>query len=134
MLKPIAIDTSDHIELRRNGCVYVDKTAYFHRLATRLDTSRFFIARPRRFGKSLMIKTFKAHFEGRCELFDGLAMTGHLQDRLKCDESANAALEQVKAKCYDVPYRARNLPIWSDGLNFDRKSRQLPDAQAKKTE
>ena len=75
MLQPIAIDTSDFPELRKKGCVYVDKTAYFHRLATNLDASRYFIARPRRFGKSLMIKTFKALFEGRREFFDGLAIS-----------------------------------------------------------
>ena len=75
MLQPIAIDTCEFSELRRKGCVYVDKTSYFHRLATCLEASRFFIARPRRFGKSLMIKTFKALFEGRRELFDGLAIS-----------------------------------------------------------
>ena len=75
MLQPIAIDTSSFSELRKNQCVYVDKTAYFHRLITRLDARRFFIARPRRFGKSLMISTLKALFEGRRELFDGLAIT-----------------------------------------------------------
>ncbi|MBO4513365.1 MAG: AAA family ATPase [Victivallales bacterium] len=75
MLQPIAIDTSSFPELRKTQCVYVDKTAYFHRLITRLDARRFFIARPRRFGKSLMISTLKALFEGRRELFDGLAIT-----------------------------------------------------------
>ncbi len=71
-LQPIAIDTNSFPELRRKECVYVDKTGYFHRLVTRLDASRFFLARPRRFGKSLMISTLQAIFEGRRELFDGL--------------------------------------------------------------
>ena len=71
-LQPIAIDTNSFPELRRKECVYVDKTGYFHRLITRLDASRFFLARPRRFGKSLMISTLQAIFEGRRELFDGL--------------------------------------------------------------
>ena len=72
MLQPIAIDTNSFPELRKKQCVYVDKTAYFHRLITRLDASRFFLARPRRFGKSMMISTLQAIFEGRRELFDGL--------------------------------------------------------------
>ncbi|MBQ6471197.1 MAG: AAA family ATPase, partial [Victivallales bacterium] len=73
MLQPISIDTSSFPEIRRKGCVYVDKTAYFHRLATG-PNSCFFLARPRRFGKSLMLSTLKAIFEGRRELFEGLAL------------------------------------------------------------
>ena len=72
MLQPIAIDTNSFPELRQKHCVYVDKTAYFHRLITRLDARRFFLARPRRFGKSMMISTLQAIFEGRRELFDDL--------------------------------------------------------------
>ncbi len=74
-LQPIAIDSGNFPELRKNKCVYVDKTAYFHRLITNPGARRFFLARPRRFGKSLMISTLKALFEGRRELFDGLAIT-----------------------------------------------------------
>ena len=44
---------------------------------------------------------------------------------LKVDESALFALEQVKAKNYDAPYRARNQPIWAIGLSFDSKTRHL---------
>ncbi len=74
MLQPIAIDSGAFTVLRQKGCAYVDKTAYFHRLATGPNAC-FFIARPRRFGKSLMITTLKALFEGRRDLFDGLAIT-----------------------------------------------------------
>ena len=75
MLQPILIDSHDFPEIRENECVYVDKTAYFHKLITRRDARRFFLARPRRFGKSLMITTLKAIFEGRRELFDGLEIS-----------------------------------------------------------
>ena len=51
---------------------------------------------------------------------------------LKVDESADAAIEQVKDKRYDAPYRANNIPIWLVGLNFGRKTRQLIDARAEK--
>lgn len=71
MLKPILTDTGDFPKMRRKGGIYVDKTAYFHRLITG-GNDCFFIARPRRFGKSLMISTLKAIFEGRKELFEGL--------------------------------------------------------------
>ncbi|MBR4902043.1 MAG: AAA family ATPase [Victivallales bacterium] len=74
-LQPILTDSSDFPEIREGGCVYVDKTAYFHDLITRQDARRFFLSRPRRFGKSLMISTLKAIFLGRKELFDGLAIS-----------------------------------------------------------
>ncbi|MBP5231971.1 MAG: AAA family ATPase, partial [Planctomycetes bacterium] len=73
-MQPIATDTSSFVELREKGQVFVDKTAWFHKLATDPNCSKFFLARPRRFGKSLMISTFKAMFEGRRELFKGLAI------------------------------------------------------------
>ena len=75
-LRPIARDTSDFPKLRRSGCIYVDKTAFFHRLVADESTNCYFLSRPRRFGKSLMITTLRAIFEGRRELFDGLAIAG----------------------------------------------------------
>ena len=74
-MKTIAENANDFADLRSRGggdCIYVDKTDYFHRLVTDRGRSLFFIARPRRFGKSLMITTFKAIFEGKRELFKGL--------------------------------------------------------------
>jgi hypothetical protein len=53
---------------------------------------------------------------------------------LKVDESADAALKQVKEKQYDAPYRGRNLPIWLIGLNFERQTRQLTDCKVEKLE
>ena len=74
-MKTIAENANDFVDLRTadgGNCVYVDKTDYFHRLVTASGRNLFFIARPRRFGKSLMITTFKYIFEGRRELFKGL--------------------------------------------------------------
>jgi hypothetical protein len=62
----------DFEDLRTNGYVYVDKSAYVHNLATM--GKPYFLGRPRRFGKSLFLSTLKAFFEGRRELFDGLAI------------------------------------------------------------
>ena len=53
---------------------YVDKTALLYELASPTVDSQFFLARPRRFGKSLMLSTLKAMFEGRRDLFKGLAI------------------------------------------------------------
>ena len=74
-MKTIAENANDFADLRttdKGNCIYVDKTDYFHRLVTAPGKRLFFIARPRRFGKSLMITTFKYIFEGRRELFKGL--------------------------------------------------------------
>ena len=67
-------DSNDFGEIRREGYVYVDKTAWFHRLASAKGEKMFFLARPRRFGKSLMISTLEAMFQGKRELFEGLAI------------------------------------------------------------
>ena len=73
-MREIATTTSDFADLRRQECIYVDKTAYFHRLASSKGTRMYFLSRPRRFGKSLMITALKAIFQGRRDLFDGLAI------------------------------------------------------------
>jgi Protein of unknown function (DUF1703)./Predicted AAA-ATPase. len=74
MLQPISNNTSDFPKMRKRGFVYVDKTAYLYKMITG-DDDCLFLARPRRFGKSLMISTLKAIFQGRRELFDGLAIS-----------------------------------------------------------
>ena len=73
-MRPIAIDTHDFPSLRRDGCIYVDKTEFLHRLVTTVGSKLFFVSRPRRFGKSLTISALKALFQGRRELFEGLAI------------------------------------------------------------
>ena len=73
-MKPISKDNCDFASIREAGTLYVDKTAWFHRLATDPQGHFFFLARPRRFGKSLMISTFEAMFRGKRELFEGLAI------------------------------------------------------------
>ena len=59
-------------ELRTNGWVYVDKTAVIYRLLS--SGKYYFLSRPRRFGKSLLISTLEAYFKGQKDLFQGLAM------------------------------------------------------------
>ena len=70
MLYPIGIQNFD--DLRRNDFVYVDKTHHIHRLAS--TGKYYFLSRPRRFGKSLLVSTMEAYFKGKKELFKGLAM------------------------------------------------------------
>ena len=71
-LYPVGIQNFE--SLRRDGYFYVDKTAKIHELAR---TGRYyFLSRPRRFGKSLLVSTLEAYFQGKKELFKGLAMEG----------------------------------------------------------
>ena len=70
MLYPIGIQNFEKI--RKDGYVYVDKTALIHRLAT--TGTYYFLSRPRRFGKSLLVSTMEAYFKGKKDLFKGLAM------------------------------------------------------------
>lgn len=70
MLYPIGIQSFEKI--RTGGFVYVDKTALIYRLAA--SGQYYFLSRPRRFGKSLLVSTMEAYFSGRKELFEGLAI------------------------------------------------------------
>lgn len=69
-LYPLGIQTFS--EIRRRDMLYVDKTEYVYRMAS--SGKFFFLSRPRRFGKSLLVSTFQSYFEGRKELFKGLAI------------------------------------------------------------
>ena len=73
-MERIATDTYSFADLRNGGFVYVDKTAILKVLADKSLGKQFFVARPRRFGKSLAISTLQCLFEGRRELFKGLAI------------------------------------------------------------
>ena len=66
------VSESSFRKIREGGYAYVDKTAYIHKLVN--AGVFFFLSRPRRFGKSLLLSTLKAYFEGKKELFKGLAI------------------------------------------------------------
>ena len=70
-LYPIGIQTFS--EIRNKAFLYIDKTEYIHRLV-HADSKYIFLSRPRRFGKSLLTSTLEAYFQGRKDLFKGLAM------------------------------------------------------------
>lgn len=70
-LYPIGIQTFS--EIREGNYVYVDKTALVYRM-THFDSKYIFLSRPRRFGKSLLASTLHSYFDGRKDLFEGLAI------------------------------------------------------------
>ena len=78
ILYPIGIQNFE--SLRADGYLYVDKTALIYQM---VKTGRYyFLSRPRRFGKSLLVSTLEAYFQGKKELFKGLAMEQLEQDWL----------------------------------------------------
>ena len=71
---PVGIQTFS--EIRTRNYVYVDKTQYIVDLVQN-GAKYIFLSRPRRFGKSLFASTLQAYYEGRKELFDGLAIAAY---------------------------------------------------------
>ncbi len=69
MKYPIGVQSFE--KLRQDGCVYVDKTQHVYNL---VQGYCYFLSRPRRFGKSLLVSTLEAYFLGRKDLFKGLAI------------------------------------------------------------
>ena len=97
-MKKLPIGQQDFENLQNDGCIYVDKTAYIHEMLTSGGRA-FFLSRPRRFGKSLLLNTVKSIFQGKKELFKDL----YIEDKIDwqpypvvmIDLSKNA--ESVKA-------------------------------------
>ena len=109
---PIGIQTFRTI--REEGYYYVDKTPHIRRLVE--GGTHYFLSRPRRFGKSLLVDTLKELFEGNEALFEGLAIHGHWDWSVKCpvvrlsfgggDYGSGASLrEDVAAQLADAEVR-----------------------------
>lgn len=122
MEKNILSDSSDFSKIIGGGYVYVDKTAILQDLISNGKGSRYFISRPRRFGKSLMISTLEAIFQGRRELFDGLAISQREYDWerypvIHLDMSAVLAdnIEEVKTNIVNmIRLKARDAGVEMD--------------------
>lgn len=66
----LPIGIQDFEDFRKRGCIYVDKTALIYKLSQ--EGKPYFLSRPRRFGKSLLLSTMEYYFLGRKDLFTGL--------------------------------------------------------------
>ena len=106
---PIGVQNFE--SLRQDGYFYIDKTEFIYRLVK--SGRYYFLSRPRRFGKSLLISTLEAYFQGKKELFEGLAM-----ERLEKDWSHYPILHlDLNARQYDRPESLleelnKHLEIW----------------------
>ena len=112
-MEKIATATYSFEKLRRNGYVYVDKTDLLWRLVSETEDSQFFLARPRRFGKSLMLSTLKCIFEGKRELFKGLKI-----DKMRYDWAKYPVvmLDMADVAAPTVDKLRENLSDMVDGL------------------
>jgi hypothetical protein len=80
-LKNMPIGVQNFEKLRKGDYLYVDKTAYIYQLVS--TGSYYFLSRPRRFGKSMLLSTLQAYFDGKKELFEGLAIEKLEKDWIK---------------------------------------------------
>ena len=80
-LRKLPIGIQSFEILRKDDYLYVDKTEFIYKLAT--EGRQYFLSRPRRFGKSLLLSTMRAYFEGKKELFQGLKIADLEKDWIK---------------------------------------------------
>ena len=118
MLYPIGIQNFE--SLRKGGFAYVDKTDLVYQIAS---TGRYyFLSRPRRFGKSLLLSTLEAYFQGKKELFEGLAI-----ENLEKDWASYPVLHlDLGGKEYknieDLDARMdRHLSLWESMLDCPKR-------------
>ena len=142
----IAQGTYDFRVMREKGYRYVDKTALLYPLVTRDGDGFFFISRPRRFGKSLMLSTLECLFRGERELFKGLAI-----DKMDYDWAeypilhfnfAGLKVETLETFKIDFSSRVKETLVkagcaWNDadfpGANFSRAITTLAAASEQKS-
>jgi len=125
-IRKLPIGIQDFPSLREDGYLYVDKTAFVYKLAS--EGRVYFLSRPRRFGKSLLLSTLGAYFEARKELFHGLAVEKLEQDWIKYPVlrlDLNAAL-------YDSPEALqgifnRHLRQWEESFGSSLPDETLAD-------
>lgn len=119
---PIGIQTFEKI--REEGYLYVDKTEMVYQIAS--NSVPYFLSRPRRFGKSLLLTTFEAYFEGRKDLFKGLAI-----ERLETEWKEYPVLHlDLNAEKYDSKEAleqmlSRNLSLWEERWGRDAAEETL---------
>lgn len=120
---PIGIQNFE--DIRCNGYLYVDKTALVYQLVT--TGKPYFLSRPRRFGKSLLLSTLEAYFEGKRELFEGLAI-----GRLETEWNVHPVMHlDLNARNYEsigdlIAMLNQHLEKW-EALYGDEKKDRAPE-------
>ena len=110
-IRKMPIGVQDFEDLRRNKYVYVDKTNYVYRLAQMGKV--YFLSRPRRFGKSLLLSTLKQYFLGNKDVFKGLAIE-------KLEEENPTSFDKVAWVKHPVIYIDLNSQKYEDKDSLKR--------------
>ena len=128
--------------IRESGAVYIDKTALIYQLVTTKATN-FFLSRPRRFGKSLLVDTLRCYFEGRKELFEGLAISNLEKEwkqypviRLDLSNGKYYEKERVHGTINTIlkdQEERWNITKIEDAYNYDSRLTQLIKSANKQT-
>jgi hypothetical protein len=127
--KELPIGVQKFSEMIRGNYLYVDKTEHLHRLIKR--GKYYFLSRPRRFGKSLMISTLKEIFEGNRHLFRGL----WIEDKIDWEPRPVISLDFSEVVSRDIPLQesinteldriARDFGLTLKANSNDQKFREL---------
>ena len=137
-----AVGIQEFDTIRTKGSVYVDKTEYVWKMVS-ADAQTYFLSRPRRFGKSLLISTLQAYFEGRRELFEGLAISRYEKEwrkypviRLNLSRGKYYELDRAHGtlssllRDYEEQWNVMNIP---DEYNYDARLTAIIRAAYKQT-
>lgn len=152
IVRKLSIGIQSFDKLRTENYLYVDKTEFIYQMA--YQGVPYFLSRPRRFGKSLLLSTFKAYFEGKKELFRGLAIEkleaevrsaqGRAEAIVKTPRyiyvfefklrgTAEEAIRQIDDRGYLIPYTADEREVVKVGVAFDAATRNLGEWLIEKT-
>lgn len=123
MKYPLGIQSFE--KLRNEGYVYVDKTALMYKMVQ--EGSYYFLSRPRRFGKSLLLSTLSAYFEGKRDLFQGLAIA-ELEQEWRVRPVLRLDLNTEKYDSIDSVERKldREFKAWEELYGADPAETTLP--------
>lgn len=120
-MKKYPIGVQDFEKLRQGGFVYVDKTDLIYKLTR---GSVFFLSRPRRFGKSLLVSTLKYYFQGRKDLFEGLKIV-ELEDEWQQYPVLHFDFNSISQPGALQEYIALSLEKWENEYPSDQKPQNL---------
>ena len=116
---PIGIQQFE--ENRLGDWIYVDKTAHIYNLAA--GGKYFFLSRPRRFGKSMLLSTLEAYFHGKKHLFKGLAIEQLETEYMLVEDLNFVNIEELKSVpnlSVRIRYRSRSIPCQTALLDDGR--------------
>ena len=119
-IRKLPVGIQDFTSLREDGYLYVDKTALVYKMVT--TGKPYFLSRPRRFGKSLLLSTLEAYFLGRKDLFKGLAI-----EQLEKEWKVYPVLHlSLNAKFYETKESLEqilddHLVAWEDKYEITKK-------------